>query len=104
MLITDLFSRIKPEIKSILLNVLENDEELSSAHALKLLKVTGNEFIALQYVANQLCYEKHNNVVTFVINRNINFTDVCFQGCKFCCFSVPDKNKGFLLDTFKIIS
>ncbi len=102
MLISELFRRIKPEIKSILIDVLEKDNELSSEDALKLLRVTGNEFIALQNVANQLCFEKHNDLVTFVINRNINFTNICFQGCKFCCFSVPDREKGFLLSLDEI--
>ena len=27
------------------------------------------------------------NIVTYVVNRNINFTNICFVGCKFCAFS-----------------
>ena len=42
--------------------------------------------------------EKKQNIVTFVINRNINFTNICYQRCKFCSFSLPatDPN-SFLL-------
>lgn len=97
MLTTELFKHIKPEIKLILEKVLISEDDISSDEALELLKVTGKEFIALQDVADTICYEKKKDLVTFVINRNINFTNICFQGCKFCCFSVSDKKKGFLL-------
>ena len=97
MLKNELFNRIKPKIKSILKKALNSEDDLTSEEGFELLKVTGKEFIALQNIADTICFEKKKNLVTFVINRNINFTDICFQGCKFCCFSVPDKNLGFLL-------
>ena len=97
MLKNELFNRIKPKIKSILKKALNSEDDLTSEEGFELLKVTGKEFIALQSIADTICFEKKKNLVTFVINRNINFTDICFQGCKFCCFSVPDKNLGFLL-------
>jgi len=31
--------------------------------------------------------EVSGNIVTYVVNRNINFTNICFVGCKFCAFS-----------------
>jgi len=102
MLTTEFLNRINPEIKQILKKALRSEEDLSPDEALELLKVTGKEFIALQNVADTICYEKKKNLVTFVINRNINFTNICFKGCKFCCFSVPDKDKGFLLSLEKI--
>ena len=36
---------------------------------------------------NHLRRELSGNLVTYVVNRNINFTNVCFVGCKFCAFS-----------------
>ena len=81
-----IFEHIDPEVKNILIKA-QNYEELSTEEALKLLKVSGKEFSALQYVADQLCFEKKENIVTFVINRNINFTNICYQGCKFCSFN-----------------
>ena len=97
MLKSELFNHIKPKIKFILKKALNSEEDLTLEEGFELLKVTGKEFIALQNVADTICYEKKKELVTFIINRNINFTDICFQGCKFCCFSVPDKNRGFLL-------
>ncbi|MFW9898527.1 MAG: 7,8-didemethyl-8-hydroxy-5-deazariboflavin synthase subunit CofH [Candidatus Thorarchaeota archaeon] len=97
MLTNEFFNRINPKIKSILKKALNSEDDLTSEEGFELLKVTGKEFIALQNIADTICYEKKKNLVTFVINRNINFTNICFQGCKFCCFSVPNKNLGFLL-------
>ncbi|MBY9003527.1 MAG: 7,8-didemethyl-8-hydroxy-5-deazariboflavin synthase subunit CofH [Candidatus Lokiarchaeota archaeon] len=95
---------IDPDIKKILRKTL-NSEEIDKEEALKLLMVTGKEFFALQQVADQLRYEKKEDFVTFVVNRNINFTNVCYQSCKFCSFSVSAKDENaFLLsnDSIKI--
>jgi FO synthase subunit 2 len=91
MITTQIFNQIKPEIKQILKKGL-HEEELSTAEALQLLKVVGKEFFALQYAADQICTNKKKKIVTFIINRNINFTNICFQGCKFCSFSLPDNH------------
>jgi len=102
MLASQMFSQIKTDIKEILEKALKN-EEISSKEALKLLKVSGKEFFALQYVANKICFEKKEDIVSFVINRNINFTNICFQGCKFCSFSLPANHKdAFLLSLDEI--
>ncbi|MFX0105170.1 MAG: 7,8-didemethyl-8-hydroxy-5-deazariboflavin synthase subunit CofH [Candidatus Hodarchaeota archaeon] len=102
MLNSHFLNKVKPEIKGILEKALKN-EEITSKEALKLLKVNGKEFFALQYVANQICFEKKEDIVTFVINRNINFTNVCFQGCKFCSFSLPFNHKDAFLLTLEEI-
>ncbi len=97
MITEQIFNRIDPGIKEILKKAL-NSEEITTEEALKLLKVTGKEFLALQYTANHICFEKKEDIVTFVINRNINFTNICYQKCKFCSFSLPAKHeKAFLL-------
>jgi len=97
-----IFNQIKTEIKVILEKAL-NNIEISSEEALKLLKVHGKEFFALQYTANELCFKKKKDIVTYVINRNINFTNVCFQGCKFCSFSLPANHEdAFLLNLDEI--
>ncbi|MFW9866570.1 MAG: 5-amino-6-(D-ribitylamino)uracil--L-tyrosine 4-hydroxyphenyl transferase CofH [Candidatus Thorarchaeota archaeon] len=97
-----IFNQIETEIRTILGKAL-NSVEISSEEALKLLEVHGKEFFALQYTANELCLEKKKDIVTFVINRNINFTNVCFQGCKFCSFSLPANHENaFLLNLDEI--
>jgi FO synthase subunit 2 len=94
--------QINSDIKKILRKSL-NSEEIDKEEALKLLKVTGKEFFALQQVADQLCHEKKEDLVTFIINRNINFTNVCYQSCKFCSFSVSANNKNAFLLTPDVI-
>ena len=97
MINTQFSENISLDIKKILQKPLDS-EEISSEEALELLNVKGKEFFALQYVADQICFEKKQNLVTFVINRNINFTNICYQRCKFCSFSLPAKDpNAFLL-------
>lgn len=100
---TDIFNHIERETKAILKKAL-NNIEITPDEALKLLDVQGKEFLALQYTANELCLDKKKDIVTFVINRNINFTNICFQGCKFCSFSLPANHEDaflFTLDEIK---
>ena len=47
----------------------------------------GDDLLALLVAANELRRELAGNIVTYVVNRNINFTNICFVGCKFCAFS-----------------
>ncbi|MHA1489901.1 MAG: 7,8-didemethyl-8-hydroxy-5-deazariboflavin synthase subunit CofH [Promethearchaeota archaeon] len=99
---TQILEQIRSEIKSILRKALDS-EEITSKEALELLKVNGKEFFALQYAADKICFEKRENIVTFVINRNINFTNICYQHCKFCSFSVPANSDDAFLFTIEEI-
>ncbi len=47
----------------------------------------GEDLLGLLVAANVLRRELAGNIVTYVVNRNINFTNICFVGCKFCAFS-----------------
>ncbi|MFW9819199.1 MAG: 5-amino-6-(D-ribitylamino)uracil--L-tyrosine 4-hydroxyphenyl transferase CofH [Candidatus Thorarchaeota archaeon] len=99
---TQNFEQINKDIKEILKKSLAS-EELSSNEALELLKVSGKEFFALQKVADQINYEKKKDFVTFVVNRNINFTNICYQKCKFCSFSLPATHPDAFLLTIEEI-
>ena len=52
-----------------------------------LANAEGDDLLGLLVAANFLRRELVGNLVTYVVNRNINFTNVCFVGCKFCAFS-----------------
>ncbi|MBD3193820.1 MAG: 7,8-didemethyl-8-hydroxy-5-deazariboflavin synthase subunit CofH, partial [Candidatus Lokiarchaeota archaeon] len=98
----EIFEHINHKIRNILKKGL-NGEQINNKEALELLKTTGKEFLALQSVANEICFEKKKDLVTFVVNRNINFTNVCYQKCKFCSFSVPQNHsEAFLLTNNEI--
>jgi len=52
----------------------------------------------LLVAANELRAELSGNLITYVVNRNINFTNICFVGCKFCAFSRgPRENDTYFL-------
>jgi 7,8-didemethyl-8-hydroxy-5-deazariboflavin synthase CofH subunit len=52
-----------------------------------LANAEGDDLLGLLVAADALRRELVGNIVTYVVNRNINFTNVCFVGCKFCAFS-----------------
>jgi len=60
---------------------------LSREPALTLANCEGDDLLGLLVAANQLRADLAGNLVTYVVNRNINFTNICFVGCKFCAFS-----------------
>ncbi|TXT66167.1 MAG: FO synthase subunit 2 [Promethearchaeota archaeon] len=102
MIVSQRFHGIKPEIKKIL-RKSQKREDLTPDDALKLLKVSGKDVFALQKVADEICQEKTNNYITFIINRNINFTNICLKKCTFCSFSHPENHQeAFLLSMDEI--
>jgi 7,8-didemethyl-8-hydroxy-5-deazariboflavin synthase CofH subunit len=60
---------------------------LSLEQCLLLANAEGDDLLALLVAADMLRRDLVGNLVTYVVNRNINFTNVCFVGCKFCAFS-----------------
>jgi len=55
--------------------------------AMALMTAEGDALDAVCDVADVLRQEAVGDVVTFVVNRNINFTNVCYVGCRFCAFA-----------------
>src|SRR5215831_8633426 len=60
---------------------------LSREQCLLLANAEGDDLLALLVAGDRLRSELAGNIVTYVVNRNINFTNICFVGCKFCAFS-----------------
>jgi FO synthase len=60
---------------------------LSREQSSLLANAEGDDLVGLLVAADALRRELVGNLVTYVVNRNINFTNVCFVGCKFCAFS-----------------
>jgi FO synthase len=65
----------------------QNGSNLTREQCLTLAYAEGHDLLALLVAANELRRELAGNIVTYVVNRNINFTNICFVGCKFCAFS-----------------
>ncbi len=85
----DLAPRLSPGIRTALETILEtqNGAALSCDQSLALADAGSHDLLGLLVAANLLRAELAGNLVTYVVNRNINFTNVCFVGCKFCAFS-----------------
>jgi len=62
-------------------NSLAVDEQRLLAHA------GGDDLLGVLCAADRLRQQLVGDTVTYVVNRNINFTNLCFVGCKFCAFS-----------------
>jgi FO synthase len=60
---------------------------LSDDQALALLSADGPQLEALAGIADALRRETMGDDVTYVVTRNINFTNVCYTGCRFCAFA-----------------
>ncbi|MGZ4812923.1 MAG: radical SAM protein, partial [Terriglobales bacterium] len=77
------------EVRAPLETVLASHDggRLTREQCLRLASAEGTDLIALIVAADELRRAIAGDVVTYVVNRNINFTNVCFVGCKFCAFS-----------------
>src|SRR3989339_969221 len=77
-------TNISSEIEDILEKSL-NNKRLSSKECLKLFSI--KELTSLGIAADAVCKRKHpENYRTYIIDRNINYTNICTSGCKFCAF------------------
>ena len=77
--------RASPALRAVLEQAL-TDRELSIDDGLVCLAAEGDDLLALIAVANAVRETDVGDDVTYVVNRNINFTNVCFVGCRFCAF------------------
>ncbi len=65
----------------------EAGAELEEDEIRALLEARGDEVVKLAAVADAVRREICGDVVTYVINRNINYTNICYFRCQFCAFS-----------------
>ena len=85
----DVAPRMTAEVRAALEAALASHDggALSEEQALRLAQAEGDDLLGLLVAADRLRRALVGDVVTYVVNRNINFTNVCFVGCKFCAFS-----------------
>ncbi len=91
------------EVSTILHRALV-EEELSWSEGLRLCETNGLDFQALCLVADEMRRRQVGEVVTYVVNRNINFTNVCIKHCTFCAFSREYREEeGYFLPIDEIV-
>lgn len=86
---SDVAPRMQDPTRAVLEQVLEaqNGAAIAKEDWLRLANSEGADLLGLLVAADILRRELVGNIVTYVVNRNINFTNICFVGCKFCAFS-----------------
>src|SRR5216683_2031998 len=79
--------RLRAEVAAALRSAERDPAGLTDAEALALLDADGPELEALASLADAIRRDVNGDAVTYVVNRNINFTNVCYTGCRFCAFA-----------------
>ncbi len=98
-----ILDRVSRDVRGILARGLDG-AEVSVADAETLAVATGRDLQALSLVADELRHRHVGDAVTFVVNRNINFTNVCIKHCGFCAFSRDHREEeGYLLPIDEVV-
>src|SRR5215470_946489 len=79
--------RLRPEVAAALRSAERDPAGLTDGEALALLDADGGELDALARLADAIRRDVNGDDITYVVNRNINFTNVCYTGCRFCAFA-----------------
>lgn len=101
----DVELNLSPAVRQTLEALLETrDGSALTTYQLRALAwAKGNDLTGLLVVANELRRAIAGETIAYVVNRNINFTNVCFVGCKFCAFSRgPREADAYLLSLDQI--
>ena len=96
-------SRASYPVAHMLAQALE-DKDLGVEAIATLFSVQGLDLILLQMVADELRHRQVGDTVTYVVNRNINFTNVCIKRCGFCAFSRSFREEeGYFLPMEEVV-
>ncbi|WP_372516180.1 bifunctional FO biosynthesis protein CofGH [Streptantibioticus silvisoli] len=79
--------RIEADVRAALATAADDPTRLTDAEALALLHAEGPALDALCGIADDVRCAAVGDEVTYIVTRNINFTNVCYTGCRFCAFA-----------------
>ncbi len=98
-----LLGRLSPAVASAIDRALAG-HDLTVEEAVTLFDCTGPDMQALVLAADALRRQQAGDLVTYVVNRNINFTNVCIKRCGFCAFSRDHRTEeGYLLPIEEVV-
>ncbi|MEV1022161.1 bifunctional FO biosynthesis protein CofGH [Streptomyces sp. NPDC050264] len=80
-------SRIDGDVREALAVAADDPTRLTDEQALALLHADGPALDALCGIADDIRKTVSGDDVTYIVTRNINFTNVCYTGCRFCAFA-----------------
>jgi len=92
LILESLLNEIDPVVSDILNQSLDS-KDISIKQTIELFNAKGTETMMIAMVADLLRKKSVGNKVTYVINRNINFTNVCIKRCGFCAYSRDFRNE-----------
>jgi FO synthase len=72
---------------AVALGLAEQGEQLDKAQIARLFTAEGRDFDHVRAFADELRQDRVGDVITHVVNRNINYTNICLYRCGFCAFS-----------------
>src|SRR5437764_2839539 len=103
MTLDSILKNLDPIISETLYRALSN-KDISVEQGTELLDSNGTEMNMILRTADELRQRTVGENVTYVINRNINFTNVCIKRCGFCAFSRDFREKeGYFLPIEEIV-
>ncbi|MCW2678945.1 MAG: Radical domain protein [Frankiales bacterium] len=79
--------RLDHDVAAALRVARDRPAALTTAQALALITADGADLEAVCALADDVRRDTVGDDVTYVVNRNINFTNVCYTGCRFCAFA-----------------
>ena len=101
--LTALIAGIRADVADVLNRALAG-EDITIEDGELLFDTAGAEFTAMTMVADELRRRVVGDLVTYVVNRNVNFTNVCIKRCGFCAFSRDFREEeGYFLPVSEII-
>ena len=87
----DLASALPARLRAALETALEG-RDLDEQQGLAVAEAGSSELVAVASVADRLRQQRVGDEVTYVVNRNINFTNICMVGCTFCGFGQSERS------------
>ena len=101
--LSELVGKLDHEVAVVLDRALSG-EDITAEEGTLLFAANGQEYNALVLAADELRRRTVGDVVTYVVNRNINFTNVCIKRCGFCAFSRDFREEeGYFLPVEEIV-
>src|SRR4029450_12528879 len=94
---------VSRSLRPVLARALDG-HEVTSDEGLALAGTSGRDLHALTLVADEMRRRQVGDVVTYVVNRNVNFTNVCIKHCTFCAFSRDHREEeGYFLPLDELV-
>jgi FO synthase len=92
--LSGVFGRRSDSISKLLTDIVERDrQDIGESEVVRLFEARDRDFAAVCEAADHVRASVVGDVATYVVNRNINYTNICTYGCGFCAFSKGKRSR-----------